>query len=155
MNTLDNLWPTGVGYDRRSGYAHYAYDSEKDPLQKVAQLIESWKRTVLDHGFTSQAVKCLSCNPVEKGGYRLILALNAEPSEVSSMSFDCTVRKIDADIDLDEDPTDTCVGLVITGISHGTNSDFKYSITVYRRPTVRTHIHTSWGQSAADSVKKQ
>jgi hypothetical protein len=143
MTALDNLWPKGVGYDTYAGYASYEYDSEKDSPGKVCDLIDSWKKTVLDHGFSSHAVKCLSCDPVEKGIHTLVLALDSTPSQFVCRSFNCTVRKIKADIDVDEDPADTCVGLVINGKNLTTGNDFKYHVTVYRRPQIRTSLKHS------------
>jgi hypothetical protein len=127
MSALDNLWPKGVGYE---------YDSEKEPVERAERLIESWKWTVLDHGFKSHAVTTLLFR-----GETLTYTLQEEPNKAELLTMRCKVRKIQVSIDIDEAPGDSSVNCKIEGTNLQTNREFTYFFSVYRWPKVSTSIH--------------
>ncbi len=130
MNLLD-IWPKGVGYNFQSGYNSEKYRSDRDPIEKVQLLVDSWKSTASNHGFSCADVLKLSCKPCD-GGHRLKF-LNRS-TEVVKLKSELQTVKVSADVY--ECPEDTCVNIDIFGRNLATGKDFQFSLSVYRRPTV-------------------
>lgn len=130
---LIDIWPEGVGYDTFSGYRVEYYDAKKDPIQRICLLVDSWKKTALVHGFNCEGVQRLSCLQYANG-HRLTFSDALSNERV----LNCQLQTMQVDADVDEEPCDTCVQIEICGKNFDTGNDFKYSLTVYRRPNVHS-----------------
>lgn len=125
------IWPKGVGYDTQSGYHSESYDSKTDQIQRVEQLVEAWKAAAKKHRFSSENVSNLFCFPYD--GCHQLLFIN---SKQELATYKCQILTVDAEADVDEVPSDTSMGISISGKNYDTGKDFTFSLNVYRFPQV-------------------
>lgn len=141
-DNLYDLWPQGIGYNTLSGCSQNFYEKENDSIERVQCLVDSWKRTALEHIFKSHAISTLSCKPSENA-HILTFDNHTKALESKSKSVNCIIEKIKAYVFVGLNPLDTCVRLNIFGKNLDTAKDFEMEMEVYRKPEVLTNVSYS------------
>ena len=129
--SLFNLWPESQWCDV---YGE-EYHSEKDTIEKIELLVQSWKATAFKRNFGCEHVLKFHCQPSLFGkGHQL--RFNNE--ENKPQGFDAQIHSLRASAMVEEGqcPQNTCISIHIKGVNLETASPFISHLSVQRYPKI-------------------